>query len=203
MAQRVFESLTRVKTRRVLRAGMMLVVAGSLTACGTGNGFNLGLRNSERMPDLINGSQGVDGPDEFAILPNKPIEIPEDLAALPTPEPGAGNRVDPKPKEDAVAALGGNPARVRDSGGAPRGDGGLVTAASRFGVAPGIREDLAADDLEFRRANDGLLLERLFNVTVYYKAYRVQSLDKYAELERFRRAGVRTVAAPPNPLESR
>jgi hypothetical protein len=39
----------------------------------------------------------------------------------------------------------------------------------------------------------------VFNVSVYFKAYRPQSLDQYAELYRLRRAGVRTVAAPPDP----
>jgi hypothetical protein len=42
------------------------------------------------------------------------------------------------------------------------------------------------------------VLERLFNVNVYFRAYQRQSLDKYAELDRFRRLGVRTPAAPPN-----
>jgi hypothetical protein len=42
-------------------------------------------------------------------------------------------------------------------------------------------------------------LERLFNVNVYFKAYKKQELDQYRELERFRRAGIRTPAAPPDP----
>jgi hypothetical protein len=40
-------------------------------------------------------------------------------------------------------------------------------------------------------------LERLFNVNVYYKAYRPMSLDQQAELWRWRRAGARTPSAPP------
>ncbi|MGB3409328.1 MAG: DUF3035 domain-containing protein, partial [Jannaschia sp.] len=93
----------------------------------------------------------------------------------------------------AIAALGGNADR---GGGADRG---LIATVSRYGVAGNIRDQLAAEDLEYRRKNDGRLLERLFNVNVYYDAYEPLSLDQYAELERLRRAGIRTVAAPPDP----
>lgn len=142
-------------------------------------------------PSLMNLRANSSGPDEFAILPTRPLEIPQDLASLPAPTPGGLNRADPTPEADAIAALGGNIAR----GGA--GGGALLTHGTRYGIESGIRETLAQEDLAFRRANDGRLLERLFNVNVYYRAYREQSLDRYAELERMRRAGVRTPAAPP------
>jgi hypothetical protein len=119
--------------------------------------------------------------------------MPEDLSALPPPVPGGLNRTDPRPRAEAVAALGGNPA-----GGAGV-DGALVAAVSRYGVDGDIRGQLAAEDLAYRRRNDGLLLERLFNVNIYYDAYEPLSLDQHRELERLRRAGVRTVAAPPDP----
>ena len=48
---------------------------------------------------------------------------------------------------------------------------------------------LATEDLEFRRKNDGRLLEKLFSVNVYFKAYAKMALDQYAELERWRRKG--------------
>jgi len=120
--------------------------------------------------------------------------LPDNYTTLPTPTKGGTNLVDPTPLADATIALGGNPAGgIRD--------GGLVNHASRYGVSPGIRTALAKEDLEFRRKNDGRLLERVFNVNVYFKAYRKQSLDQYAELERLRRLGVRTSSAPPPGLE--
>ena len=85
----------------------------------------------------------------------------------------------------------------------PSREGDVVTYASRYGVDPDIRASLAAADLEFRRDNDGRLLERLLNVNVYFSAYTEQSLDQHLELNRFRNAGVRTVAAPPDPLIDR
>lgn len=192
------------RSNGVIRGVLAVSLVATLSACaGGGGGFGLFGEREERVPDLMQTAQSQRSPDEFAILPNKPIEIPEELAStLPEPTPGTGNRVDPTPRADAVAALGGDPSRVVARGaGFASADSALVSAASRYGVAAGIRDDLAASDLEFRRDNQGLLMERLFNVNVYYKSYRSQSLDQYRELERFRRAGIRTVGAPPNPEE--
>lgn len=158
---------------------------------------------SRGEPELMNIGRGQTTPDEFAVLPNKPIEIPEDLetASLPAPTPGGRNLVDPTPNADAVAALGGNPALVARSGQIRASEGGLVQHASRYGVRPAIRQELAAADREFRRGKRGRPLERLFNVNVYYRAYEDQQLDKYRELNRWRARGVRTPAVPPEPVE--
>ncbi|MEL7115392.1 MAG: DUF3035 domain-containing protein [Pseudomonadota bacterium] len=150
-------------------------------------------RNSE--PRLLNVTSSTQGPDEFGILPNKPLEEPASYSDLPPPTPGGANRVDQTPEADAIAALGGNPAAV--ARGVPATDTGLISYASRNGRSATIRQQLAQEDLNFRRRKDGRVLERLFNVNVYFRAYERQSLDKYAELERFRRLGVRTPAAPP------
>ncbi len=142
-------------------------------------------------PTLMNLRQDGEGPDEFSVLPTRPLEIPENLATLPDPRLSGGNLADPDPEADVAAALGGNVNR------ASTGSQSLVSHAARFGVGADIRETLAEEDLEFRRRNDGRLLERLFAVNVYYRAYRVMALDRYAELERMRAAGIRTPAAPP------
>lgn len=158
-----------------------------LAACGG---------NSE--PNLLNIKQPrEEGPDEFSVLPSKPIVIPQDLASLPQPTPGGTNRTDPTPEADVAIALGGNPAVLTRSG----ADGALRTHVGRFGVDPQIRAELAAADLEYRRDNDGRLLERIFNVNVYFQAYEPFELDQYRELERLRRAGVRTSGIPPEPVD--
>jgi hypothetical protein len=144
-------------------------------------------------PQLMNLRSGP-GPDEFAIVPPKPLELPENLSELPDPTPGGFNRTDQNPEADAAIALGGNPSAA---GGIPAGDAALYAHAGRFGVDGGIRATLASEDLEFRRDNNGRVLERLFNVNVYYKAYRKQRLDQQAELARWRSVGVRNPSAPP------
>lgn len=158
----------------------------ALTACA-----------SNRTPQLLNIRNTTNGPDEFGILPAKGLQLPEDLTALPEPTPGGENLTDPKPFEDAIVALGGKPSVA---GGIPAADQGLYAHAGRYGTEANIRQSLAAEDLRFRTRNDGRVLERLFNVNVYFRAYRRQSLDQYAELLRWRRAGVQTPSAPPEEL---
>lgn len=169
---------------RIIRLIGFLVLVGGLAACSS--------RNAE--PELLNlRSDGT--PDEFGILPTAELDEPQDYATLPAPTPGGSNRVDPQPQAQAVAALGGRPGVVASRA----GDGALLSATGRFGTDPAIRQQLAAEDLAFRQDNRGRPLERLFNINVYYRAYRDQSLDQHAELERFRRAGITTPAAPPDP----
>ena len=156
-----------------------------LGACGT----------ADREPRLMNLRASADGPDEFAIVPPKPLTTPTDLAALPDPTPGGGNLTDQQPEADAIVALGGRP--EAPAGGVVSADGGLVTYAARQGVATEIRARLAAEDLRFRQTHRGRPLERLFQVTTYYQVYAGFALDAYAELARWRAAGVATPAAPP------
>lgn len=163
-----------------MRATLLVMITTlGLTACSQGTPTLMNLRNTEA------------GPDEFAIVPTNELQLPADRSALPPPTRGGTNRADPNPEADAIAALGGNIERAN------RNAGGLVNHASRFGVAPDIRGTLAAEDLAFRGNNEGRLLERLFGTNVYFRAYREQSLDRYAELERLRRSGVQTPSAPP------
>ena len=150
----------------------------------------------DKDPQLMN--IRTDTPDEFAILPTKPLEAPEDYTALPTPTPGGVNLADPQPKADAIAALGGNPDRLQ-GGRIYAGEQTLLSYASRYGVPGDIRDTLAAEDLEWRRENDGLLLERLFNVNVYYSSYKPMALDQHSELDRLRAKGIWTPSAPPDP----
>ncbi len=155
-----------------LAAGLLL------SACGGGDNRLMNLRSPH------------DGPDEFAILPTKPLEMPQDFTQLPPPEPGARNLVDPKPLDDAVIALGGRP-------GAGGNDAALASAAGRYGVSGGIREQLAAEDAQIRSRNSPRLLERLFGSSTYHRVYGRQAIGSDTELERWRRAGARTPSAPP------
>jgi hypothetical protein len=154
-----------------------------------------GCASRDAAPSLMNVRNTSQGPDEFSILPPKPLSMPTDLAALPEPTPGGGNLTDPTPNADAVAALGGTPREL--GGGVPAGDSALFAHATRFGLSADIRDVLAAEDLDYRRRNNGRLLERLLNVNVYFQAYAPMSLDQQAELLRWRKAGARTPAAPP------
>jgi len=140
---------------------------------------------------------GSRAPTEFLVVPAKPLETPPDLSALPPPAPGTANRADATPLADAVVALGGRP------GAGAAGDGALLNHVSRFGRDPDIRATLAAEDLAFRQANPGRVMERVFNVNRYFAIYAAQSLDQQAERARLAAAGVPTPTAPPAALKPR
>ncbi len=171
---------------RALTSKIFLVsaVALALSACGNKDNSLMNLRAARQ------------GPDEFTILPTKPLQEPKDYSTLPKPTPGGTNVTDPTPLKDAVAALGGKPSRLDDTG-IYRGEAGVVTYATRNGVTGNIRDILAAEDATWRDQNRGRLLERLFNVNVYFKAYKAQELDQHRELARLRKLGVWTPSAPP------
>jgi hypothetical protein len=153
-----------------------------LASCGAGGS---GLRNLDT--DLA-------GPDEFSILPTRPIEIPETLALVP-PTPGGANRTDQNPNADAIAALGGDPAATR-AGGIPAQDAALVAFAARAGTDPDIRQTLAQEDAAFRARAGGPSFN-LLGGDRYYPAYARFALDAYSELARLRAAGVSVPTAPP------
>ena len=172
--------------RLALGAAVLL----TLSACGGMFG------GSEKDPRLMNTRAQTRSPDEFGVLPTKPLQMPENLAELPTPTPGGSNITDPTPNDDAVAALGGNPAALGQET-ISASNAGLVNYTGRFGRTAGIRQALASEDLDYRRRHDGRLLERIFGTNVYYRAYGPMSLDQYRELEYWRARGVRNVGAPP------
>ena len=137
------------------------------------------------------------GPEEFMVLPVKPLTIPDNTAALPPPAPGRANLVDINPPGDAVASLGGNAGALDPSGGVPASDGALVAQAGRYGVPANTRAALAADDAQFRARQSRMTGFRLFPVDRYEQAYRKQALEPFAVNQQFRRRGFGTPSAPP------
>lgn len=136
-----------------------------------------------------------DGPDEFIVVPSKPLEQPANYAALPTPTPGAGNRTDQFPLQESVQKLGGQ--RGSPTAPVPSGDVALVNQASRFGVDPNIRTSLAEEDAAFRKRQSRLTQIRIFPEDLYNRAYRREALDAERTAQAYRRAGIPTPSAPP------
>ena len=173
---------------RTIGAGRAFAWAAALLAplalagCGEG-GIAGGLR-----------SAGVGGkPDEFMVLPTRPLEMPESFAALPPPTPGAVNRVDYRPHAEAVSGLTGRP-QVQGSGG-----GALVAAAGPRD--PAIRTQLAQEDVVWRQTHHGRLLERLFSKDREALVYRPMVLNAPEAFVDQRARGRQVPAAPPAALE--
>lgn len=172
-------------TKRLALPILLLACTG-LAACG----------GVERDITLRKISRTSNGPDEFTIVPNKPLETPPSFVELPEPTPGGTNRTDQQPLADAVAALGGRPSALEDRGVAAS-DGALVAAASKRGLDPSIRARLADEDLDLRRAKSRWTKFRIFGGDEYFRAYKEQSLDAQATKRIWRRAGAQTPSAPP------
>lgn len=136
------------------------------------------------------------GPDEFIIVPAKPLEQPESFSALPEPTPGGFNRTDQRPLEDSVAALGGQ--RTSPNAPIPGSDGALINHASRFGRDANIRATLAAADAQFRKRQSRLTQIRIIQEDSYAQAYRREAIRPARVAEQFRRAGIPTPTAPPS-----
>jgi Protein of unknown function (DUF3035) len=173
---------------RTIGAGRAFAWAAALLAplalagCGEG-GIAGGLR-----------SAGVGGkPDEFMVLPTRPLEMPESFAALPPPTPGAVNRVDYRPHAEAVSGLTGRP-QVQGSGG-----GALVAATGPRD--PAIRTQLAQEDVVWRQTHRGRLLERLFSKDREALVYRPMVLNAPEAFVDQRARGRQVPAAPPAALE--
>jgi hypothetical protein len=165
-----------------LSPGIIIVAALALAGCSGG-----GLREL---------SKASAGPDEFLILPNKPLTAPTDYNNLPTPTPGGTNLVDQHPIADAVAALGGRPELYATNGVSPS-DAGLLAQTSRYGVPPNTRVTLAEEDARFRKRKAILSKFRLFKVDRYEQSYKSQTIDPFTQAGRLQNAGIRIPTAPP------
>lgn len=135
------------------------------------------------------------GPDEFMVEPKAELETPENFSSLPPPTPGQGNRADIDPMAGMMVELGGR--QSDPNGPIPASDGALVTAASRYGVSPDIRNSLAAEDAQFRSRQSRFTQFQLFPENLYYDVYRDQALDARATADAWRRSGARTPSYPP------
>jgi hypothetical protein len=136
------------------------------------------------------------GPDEFMILPSKPLTAPKDYDVLPAPTPGGSNLTDQNPTGDAIVALGGRVPSAEATG-VPSSDGALVAQASRYGVPANTRTSLAEADAQFRKRQARWSSVRLFKVDRYEQAYRRETLDPHSETGKFRQSGFGTPSSPP------
>lgn len=167
--------------------GKLILAFGMVAALSACAGGGQGLRDLR---------QNGGGPDEFSVQPSRQLVMPDSVGTLPTPTPGGANRADATPNADAVAVLGGNPnGLVPSQQGVPQRDQALIAAVGRNGVDPTIRQTLADEDAAFRGRRSRLSL--FGGRDRYFQAYARQALDAYAELQRFRNAGVTTPTAPP------
>tara|TARA_B100001057_G_scaffold349996_1_gene351485 strand:+ start:82 stop:588 length:507 start_codon:yes stop_codon:yes gene_type:complete len=161
----------------IFKVSGIFVILFLLSACSS---------DDARLRDLYDVGTG---PEEFAVLPSKPLKIPNNLKNLPVPDTAAGNLADPTPKRDLIVMLGGS---IDNSISIPEKDKNLLKYVSRAGVDTNIREELAEEDRNFLRRMGVLTSVKLFRVDRYNQIYRKMTLSAPKELERWRSLGVRT-----------
>lgn len=161
--------------RSVLAGALTLALAG----CGGGGvGDTLGLT--------------YESPNPFNVAPRAPLRLPPSLSALPPPEPGAPSPLDPRPVQEARAALGGVGAPIPE--GAPSvGELALLDAAGAGQADPSIRSTLAAEEPP---RSDEYALDTLFGFRVPDGSER-EILEPREEAARLRDEGLATPVAPP------
>ncbi len=162
-----------------------LIITGGLVLAGCGEGGLAGFMRSSGVAQT---------PDEFMVLPTRPLEMPSNLNALPPPTPGRANLVDYRPNAEAVAGLTGR------QGPAGTADGSALVARTGTGN-PQIRGTLAVEDAQYRAENRGRLFERWFSRDKVALTYRNQTLDAPTTFEAMRARGVGVPAPPPALLE--
>lgn len=166
-----------------MRCLLLACAVLGLSGC-QGDGVLAGLFKSSRINSA---------PDEFMVLPTRPLEMPASMSELPSPTPGAPNRVDYQPGAQAIAGLTGRPGVPGNADGRP-----LVAAAGP--VDPTIRQTLAAEDAEWRRVHHGRLLERWIVRDKEVVVYGPMILDAPATYDLLRDRGVQVPAVPPSML---
>lgn len=168
---------------RMPRALFVLTATALVAGCS-----DIGLRNLQAPGD---------GPDEFSVLPVKPLTQPQDYAVLPAPTPGGSNLTDPTPNADAVVALGGSAAALNPNAAIPSSDAALITASSRYGVPANTRQVVNAEDEAFRTRQARWTRLRLFKIDRYSQVYKRDALNADAQNQAARNAGLETPSAPP------
>lgn len=118
-------------TARAFRVGMAALALGALAGCDQiGNPL-----------DAISGR--IKPPDEFEVLPNKPLRMPSSIAQLPEPRLGERSPLEPNPNADARRALLGGVPTAGSSVSAS--EAALLGAANTEANKPDIRTALPED----------------------------------------------------------
>lgn len=140
-------------------------------------------------------------PDEFQVVSRAPLRMPAS-ADLPTPRPGVPSPLEPDPRAEAIAALGGSPAAGTAAAPSP-GEAAILESADAASADPAIRttlaEEAAEEDGAYERPNVFELIGLSGGDPVVEEVDPGEALDPVAESQRLQREGVRA----PNDPEAR
>lgn len=170
------------RARPAGRLGTAAVLAAALAAAGCGGG---GIGDTLGLT--------YESPNAFNVAPRAPLRLPSDLTALPPPQPGAPSPLDPRPVQEARAALAGAGA-PQPSGAPSPGELALLDAAGAEGADPAIRSTLATESAPRERR---FALDTLFGLRVP-DGSEEEILEPREEARRLGEQGVATPTPAPD-----
>lgn len=135
------------------------------------------------------------GPDEFLVIPTKPLIMPDNYSNIPLPILGMINRVQYEPRKDILRAFGGNP-NLSASKKIKSNEIALLRVTTRRGVDQNIRKKLQTEDLALRKSHPLKVLERIAGKSNKSIAYKGSVLDIELELKRLRKLGIPVTTRP-------
>ncbi len=142
---------------QLIRRSLILIVALGVTACsGDDQSDDAGVN----LTNIIGTTKNP--PDEFAVIPTAPLELPKDFTALPPPNPGERSRLVSNPINDARAALLGETAPKAANARVSTSEAALLSASGSTAASSEIRTVLDAEQAASDEAEQTYLLDRAF-----------------------------------------
>lgn len=190
----------RGAVRMGIRGAMAAALIVSLAACQSNRTTARtappeDVRENSILRDLAGVLQTA--PDEFSVITKRPLEMPQDFAALPVPEPGRRSSRDLDPLTEARAALAFDPApaAARAAPVAPSATEAAILSATGP-VDPDIRATLAGEQALYEQGQNAYLLDRIFPSLRRIRGDEFpEAIDPEAERQRLFETGVARGAA--------
>ena len=143
---------------RLVKHSVCLVLAFSVSACG-------GDDRAEDADGQVNFAKLVgttkNPPDEFAVIPSAPLQLPGNFAALPEPNPGQRSPLLPDARSEARSILFGEAAPEAANARLSPSEAALVSATGAASSG-NIRQQLDADQAKLEDEQSLYVLDNIF-----------------------------------------
>lgn len=153
---------------RLARLVGLSAIALGVAACGADDQREASATSDEfdgeEVAVNLRGLVGIDKnpPDEFAVSTVKPLELPENFAALPPPTPGVRSRLAPDPIADARKVLLGEVAPQAANARVSASESALLTSAGAGNASPEIRNVLQAEQDALDESRPTYVIDQIF-----------------------------------------
>ncbi len=142
---------------QLFRRSLILIAALGVAACG---GDDQAEDAGVNLANIVGLKKNP--PDEFAVIPTAPLELPKDFTALPPPNPGERSRLVSDPVSDAREALLGDSAPKAANARVSTSEAALLSASGSTAASSDIRTVLDAEQAASDDAEQQYLLDRVF-----------------------------------------